>query len=132
MRARPVAVLKLEDDAGGLRSQTFLGGFLNLSGYAERSLVGSQAALARAVFYRRTGDTSRLFSLPLYVGASVEAGNVWNARSAFGRGSAVVAGSLFGGLDTPLGPVFLGFGRNSSGADSWYLSFGSMLRQEPR
>ena len=122
----------LEDDAGGLRSQTFLGGFLNLSGYAERSLVGSQAALARAVFYRRTGDTSRLFSLPLYVGASVEAGNVWNARSEFGRGSAVVAGSLFGGLDTPLGPVFLGFGRNSSGADSWYLSFGSMLRQEPR
>ena len=49
-----------------------------------------------------------------------------------GRGSAVVAGSVFGGLDTPLGPVFLGFGRNSSGADSWYLSFGSMLRQEPR
>lgn len=122
----------LEDDAGGLRSQTFLGGFLNLSGYAERSLVGSQAALARAVFYRRTGDTSRLFSLPLYVGASVEAGNVWNARSEFGRGSAVVSGSLFGGLDTPLGPVFLGFGRNTSGADSWYLSFGSMLRQEPR
>jgi NTE family protein len=122
----------LEDDAGGLRSQTFLGGFLNLSGYAERSLVGSQAALARAVFYRRTGDTSRLFSLPLYVGASVEAGNVWNTRSEFGRGSAVVAGSVFGGLDTPLGPVFLGFGRNSSGADSWYLSFGSMLRQEPR
>lgn len=122
----------LEDDASGFRSQTFLGGFLNLSGFAERSLVGSQAALTRAVFYRRTGDTSRLFSLPLYVGASVEAGNVWNSRSQFGRGSAVVGGSVFGGLDTPLGPVFLGFGRNSSGADSWYLSFGSMLRQEPR
>lgn len=122
----------LEDDASGFRSQTFLGGFLNLSGFAERSLVGSQAALTRAVFYRRIGDTSRLFSLPLYLGASVEAGNVWNTRSAFGSGSAVVAGSLFGGLDTPLGPVFLGFGRNSSGADSWYLSFGSMLRQEPR
>ena len=122
----------LEDDASGFRSQTFLGGFLNLSGFAERSLVGSQAALTRAVFYRRTGDTSRLFSLPLYVGASVEAGNVWNTRSAFGSGTPVIAGSLFGGLDTPLGPVFLGFGRNSSGADSWYLSFGSMLRQEPR
>lgn len=122
----------LEDDASGFRAQTFLGGFLNLSGFAERSLVGSQAALTRAVFYRRTGDTSRLFSLPLYVGASVEAGNVWNTRREFGRGGAVVAGSLFGGLDTPLGPVFLGFGRNSSGADAWYLSFGSMLRQDPR
>lgn len=122
----------LEDDASGFRSQTFLGGFLNLSGFAERSLVGSQAALTRAVFYRRTGDTSRLFSLPLYVGASVEAGSVWNTRKEFGRGGTVVAGSLFGGLDTPLGPVFLGFGRNSSGADAWYLSFGSMLRQDPR
>lgn len=122
----------LEDEASGFRAQTFLGGFLNLSGFAERSLVGSQAALTRAVFYRRTGDTSRLFSLPLYVGASVEAGNVWNTRKEFGRGGAVVAGSLFGGLDTPLGPVFLGFGRNSSGADAWYLSFGSMLRQDPR
>lgn len=122
----------LEDEASGFRAQTFLGGFLNLSGFAERSLVGSQAALTRAVFYRRTGDTSRLFSLPLYVGASVEAGNVWNTRREFGRGGAVVAGSLFGGLDTPLGPVFLGFGRNSSGADAWYLSFGSMLRQDPR
>ena len=102
-----------------------------MSGFSERSLLGNQAALARAVLYRRTGDTSRLFSLPLYVGGSVEAGNVWQRRSQLGSGSAVVAGSLFGGLDTPLGPIFLGFGRNNSGIDSWYLSFGSMLRQEP-
>lgn len=118
------------NDSIDFRSQSFLGGFLNLSGYSERSLVGNQAALARAVFYRRTGDTSRLFSLPLYVGASLETGNVWAGRSAFGRGQLKVSGSLFGGLDTPLGPVFLGFGRSSSGADSWYLSFGSMLRAD--
>ena len=120
------------DDPAAFRAQTFLGGFLNLSGFSERSLVGTQAALARAVFYRRSGDTSRLFSLPLYVGASMEAGNVWQGQGAFGTGTPIVAGSLFGGLDTPLGPVFLGFGRNSRGADAWYLSFGSMLRQEPR
>ncbi len=120
------------DDQAAFRSQTFLGGFLNLSGFSERSLVGTQAALARAVFYRRTGDTSRLFSLPMYVGGSLEAGNVWNERRAFGSGPALVSGSVFAGLDTPLGPVFLGFGRNSSGADSWYLSFGSMLRQASR
>jgi len=117
------------DDQAAFRSQTFLGGFLNLSGFSERSLTGTQAALVRGVFYRRTGDTSRLFALPLYVGGSVEAGNVWNERRAFGSGTPIFAGSVFAGLDTPLGPVFLGFGRNSSGADSWYLSFGSMLRQ---
>lgn len=120
------------NDTNAFRAQTFLGGFLNLSGFSERSLVGTQAALARAVFYRQVGDTSRLFSLPLYVGASLETGNVWQSRQQFGTGTPVVAGSLFGGLDTPLGPMFLGFGRNSRGGDAWYLSFGSMLRQEPR
>lgn len=119
------------DDQDGFRSQTFLGGFLNLSGFSERSLAGNQAALVRSVFYRRSGDTSRLFALPLYLGGSLEAGNVWDRRSAFGSGTPIFAGSVFAGLDTPLGPVFLGFGRNSSGADSWYLSFGSMLRQAP-
>lgn len=127
-----IKVASALDGGVTFQSQTFLGGFLNLSGFAERSLVGNQAALARAVFYRRTGDTSRLFSLPLYVGGSLEAGNVWQQRSAFGSGTPIVAGSVFAGLDTPLGPVFLGFGRNSSGVDAWYLSFGSLLRQEPR
>jgi NTE family protein len=119
------------DDQTAFRSQTFLGGFLNLSGFSERSLLGNQAALVRSVFYRRTGDTSRLFALPLYLGGSLEAGNVWSERNAFGTGTPIFAGSVFAGLDTPLGPVFLGFGRNSSGADSWYLSFGSMLRENP-
>lgn len=121
------------DDGLFFQANTFLGGFLNLSGYAERSLVGTQAALGRAVLYRRTGgDATGIFSVPMYVGTSLEAGNVWSSRSAFGDGGLIVGGSLFLGFDTPLGPVFLGYGRSERGAESWYLTFGSLLREDPR
>lgn len=121
----------LQDD-GFFQAQTFMGGFLNLSGFGERSLVGNQAAFGRAVLYRRVGDTTRIFAMPMFVGGSLEAGNVWGDRDAIDFGSMVVGGSLFVGFDTPLGPLFLGYGRNDADADSWYLTFGSLLRQDPR
>lgn len=116
------------DDDHFFRAQSFLGGFLNLSGYDERALFGNQSALLRAVVYRRTGDTTRLFSLPLYLGASLETGNVWLTRAAVDADNLVLAGSLFAGVDTPLGPMFLAYGINDDGQASWYLTFGSLLR----
>jgi hypothetical protein len=40
----------------------------------------------------------------------------------------IYAGSVFGGIDTVLGPLFLGMGHVSDGANAWYLTFGSLLR----
>jgi hypothetical protein len=31
-------------------------------------------------------------------------------------------------VDTVFGPVFLGYGHANTGASSWYLNFGSLLR----
>lgn len=120
------------DDGQSLQAQTFLGGFLNLSGFEERALNGNQSALARGIVYRRTGNTSRLFSMPMYVGASLETGGTWASKSLVDSDDLVVAGSLFTGFSTPLGPMFLAYGRNSSGVDSWYLVFGSLLHQDDR
>lgn len=107
----------------------FLGGFLNLSGHAERSMIGDQSALGRAVAYRRMGGSLRqIFGVPLYLGASVEAGNAWDDRSDIDFGNLIYSGSVFGGVDTALGPLFLGFGHASDGANAWYLTFGSLLR----
>ena len=116
------------DDDHFFRAQGFLGGFLNLSGYDERALLGNQSALLRAVLYRRTGNTTRLFSLPIYIGASLESGNVWHARNMVDTGDLVFAGSIFAGVNTPLGPMFLAYGHNSDGQSSWYLTFGALLR----
>jgi NTE family protein len=112
-------------------AQSFLGGFLNLSGYPERSLHGDQSILGRAVVYRRTGQMDALFSTPIYIGASLEAGNAWQSRSQVQLDSLIYAGSLFLGVQTPLGPLFLGYGYAQGGHNSIYLTFGSLLRPTP-
>lgn len=106
-----------------------LGGFTNLSGYAERELLGEQSVLFRSVYYRRLGDEGQLFSVPAFVGGSIEAGNVYAERSQLiSLENLIFAGSVFIGIDSPLGPIFLGYGRADSGASSVYLNFGTLLR----
>ncbi len=110
-------------------SPATLGGFTNLSGYSERELIGDHAALFRTVYYRRLGDAGELFSVPAYVGASLETGNVFLRREdLLDLEDLVLGGSLFVGVDSPFGPLFLGYGRNDQGDASVYLTFGSLLR----
>jgi NTE family protein len=104
-----------------------LGGFTRLSGYGDRDLSGEHSALARAIYYRRFGDMSQLFALPAYFGFSAEAGNVWDSRDAVSVDSLIYAGSAFVGIDSPLGPIFFGYGQAEGGEDSFYLSFGSLF-----
>ncbi|MHA6205390.1 patatin-like phospholipase family protein [Dyella soli] len=116
------------DNTNTFETQSFLGGFLNLSGFAERSLYGNQSVLGRAVLYRRTGRLDALFSTPIYIGASLEAGNTWHDKSQVELNSLIYAGSMFLGIQTPLGPLFLGYGYAQGGRNSVYLTFGSLLR----
>ena len=72
------------------------------------------------------GETgASLFDFPLYLGGSVEAGNVWQTRSDIGLDSLLVNGSLFAGLDTYLGPLFLAAGFAENGGTSFYLFLGT-------
>ena len=119
-----------DDDAGLLQANGLLGGFLNLSGYGERALVGDQLGFVRGVYYRRVGDASALFSQPIYVGGSLEAGNTWTDRDDAGFEGLITAGSVFLGLESFLGPMFLGYGRADTGEGSFYLTFGSLIRVE--
>lgn len=119
------------DDANFIESQSFLGGFLNLSGFGERALFGNQSAFGRIVAYRRTGKQDALFSTPFYLGASLEAGNTWHNKSDVRLDSLLYGGSIFAGLKTPLGPVFLGYGYAQGGHGAVYLTFGSLLRPQP-
>lgn len=115
-------------EPGLLEGLAPLGGFTNLSGYAERALLGEQLGLVRGVYYRRLGDASALFTVPAYVGASLEAGNVHDRRDdLLDIDRLVLAGSLFVGVDSPFGPIFLGFGANDDGESSFYLNFGTLL-----
>lgn len=119
------------DNTNFFETQSFLGGFLNLSGYDQRALYGNQSALFRAVIYRRTGTLDAIFSTPFYVGASLEAGNTWHDKQDVRLGTLNYAGSIFAGLQSPLGPVFLGYGYADGGHNAVYLTFGSLLQPNP-
>ena len=102
-----------------------LGGFLNLSGLRPESITGRHYAIARALYYRKIGKGGEGFlNVPSYLGVSLEAGNVWDRRSDISFDSARRNGSVFLGLDTLLGPVYIGAGINDDGTDAFYLFLG--------
>ncbi|KRG70114.1 patatin-like phospholipase family protein [Pseudoxanthomonas dokdonensis] len=111
-----------------LATYGFLGGLGNLSGYPEQAIFASQIGLARLAYYHRLVNSTSLVSMPVYWGGTLEMGGFWDSRDQIDSNSLIGAGSVFLGAETFLGPVFLGYGRAETGHDSFYLTFGSLLR----
>ena len=105
-----------------------LGGFLRLSGLERGAISGPHAALARLVYYRRAGESAGVFDVPIYLGASLEAGNVWQSRDDMSFGSALINGSVFAGFDTYIGPIYMGAGFGEDGRSNFYLIVGPARR----
>ncbi len=101
--------------------QFTLGGFLRLSGYQQGQLRGQQVGLGRLIAYWRASQ-SLLGSF--YAGASLEGGNVWHKGQSPAFDDLLVAGSLFIGYDTVLGPLYLGLGDASKGTTTLYFYLG--------
>lgn len=97
------------------------GGFLQQSGLPTGALYGGTIAFGRLVYY------NRLLQLPflegVYVGGSLEVGRVGDAFVPGSPGT-LSSGSLFLGLDSPIGPVYLGAGLASNGSSSFYFFLG--------
>jgi NTE family protein len=113
-------------DADDLVQNYFpLGGFLNLSGLAKGEISGPHAGFARMVYYRRTGETApNIFDAPVFVGISLEAGNVWQSRSEARNASLLYNGSVFAGVDTFFGALFIGAGLSEGGDSNFYVLLG--------
>lgn len=105
-----------------------LGGLTYLSGYGEDQLLGDQMVFGRLMYYRSFGNSGSLMSMPLFVGASIEAGNVWEQFEDIDGSKLIRAGSVFLGVPLPLGPLRFGFGYAQGGEQSFYLTFGSYVR----
>ncbi len=102
-----------------------LGGFLNLSGLRADSLLGADYGIARLMFYRQIGRGGPgYFDVPTYLGASLEAGNVWQSRSDASFGNTQKDASVFLGMDTLLGPLYLAMGFDEHGNQAFYLFLG--------
>lgn len=102
-----------------------LGGFLNLSGYHKDSLTGAHKLFGAFIYQYDLGrDALGMTDYPLYLGWSLEAGNVWFERSEVSLTDLIYASSLYVGTDTALGPAALGFGITDFGDRSFYLFVG--------
>ncbi len=110
------------DDNAPIYAHPVLGGFLQLSGYDRYELSGKHAAYGFVGVLRHL--TSPASVVPLYLGATLEAGNVWQQDDDFGH-DWITAGSLFLGADTYLGPLYLGLGLAEDDHQSVFLYLGA-------
>ncbi|MBV6418306.1 MAG: hypothetical protein CMLOHMNK_03124 [Steroidobacteraceae bacterium] len=115
----------LDAGPGDVRNLFPLGGFLNLSGLAPGEIAGRHFAIARAIYYRQIGRSGTgILDLPTYIGLAYETGNVWDERRDIGFGPARKDFSVFFGVDSLLGPLYVGAGYDDSGDMAYFLSLG--------
>lgn len=103
-----------------------LGGLFSLSGYRRDELVGQTFAAGSLIYRYALTDTSRqLFGgTRLFMGASLEAGQVWDQRDDFDLQDLRIGGSIYVGADTILGPAFLAYGQSEDDRRAVYLFIG--------
>jgi NTE family protein len=101
-----------------------MGGFFDLSGINRNELAGQYAVRLGAAYYRRIGN---LALFPAFAGVTVEVGNVWQSRSDISLRGSIVGGSFWAGVSTPVGPVYVGYGRAEGGLDAFYIALGRVF-----
>ena len=106
-----------------------LGGFLRLSGLARNQLTGQYIGLGRVIYRYSLADDWGPFSIPVYLGGSMEFGNTWDDESDISLGSLRPAASVFAGADTFFGPLYLAGGLGDGGNTAIYLFLGNIFKR---
>ncbi|HET7369250.1 MAG TPA: patatin-like phospholipase family protein [Gammaproteobacteria bacterium] len=104
--------------------QFTLGGFLSLSGLRQDELRGNQAFATRLIYYNRVSHLPGVLGGGVYVGGSLEAGNVWQDQGHNYFSGLRYGASLFVGADTAIGALYLGAGVSQNNQAAFYLYLG--------
>jgi NTE family protein len=112
------------DGTAPQESEFRTGGFLNLSGLDQNALSGQHFGMLSVGTLRRLGDIDLL---PAYIGGSLEVGNAWQRRDDIDVDGLITAGTVFIGLDSFLGPLYVGYGLAEGGRGSFYLFLGRIF-----
>jgi NTE family protein len=100
------------------------GGFLRFSGYVMDQLVADSYYLGRLVYTYRFSELPSPLGRGLYLGGSLEAGEVRNRFDPTVAAGTLYCGSLFFAADTILGPFHAAYGRAADGSGSFYIMLG--------
>jgi NTE family protein len=98
------------------------GGFLQQSGYPTGALLGENLAFGRLVYTNRVLRFSLLEGL--YAGASLEVGRVGKPLIPNNEQGTLLSAALFLGVDTPVGPLYLGYGHANPNFNAIYVFLG--------
>ena len=101
-----------------------LGGFLSLAGRRQGQLRGDRVLDAHLIYAHRASTLPTGLGKGLYLGAGLDAGNVWQDGQRADLGDVQYGASLFLGADTVLGPLYLGLGAGKGGRRTWFLYLG--------
>jgi len=110
------------DQATTTRNLFALGGLFRLSGYGEEEVTGKHYGFGSLIAYRDVGEETPFFDLPLNLGVSLETAMMWT--QADHKGAQLWSGSVFAGADTPLGPLYMGYGMGGIDRHAFYLTLG--------
>ncbi|MCF6262613.1 MAG: patatin-like phospholipase family protein [Xanthomonadales bacterium] len=110
------------DDAAPVERAFELGGLGQLSGLATNQLVGNYIGFASLSWYSYLAGIKQISA---FGGVSLEAGNTWLREDDIGFDDLIYSGSIFVGADTPIGPLYLGFGVADTGNSALYLYVGN-------
>jgi NTE family protein len=114
------------DDNAPIQNRFQLGGLFNLPGFSDNELSGQHLGLLKLGYMRRIGDFSLM---PSYIGATLEYGNVWQNKDDIDFDSLILSGSIFIGVDTFFGPIYIGYGQAEGNNNRFYFYLGKLFHR---
>jgi NTE family protein len=99
-----------------------LGGFLQMSGYRTGELVGQEMTFGRLIYNYRVSAPGLLDGA--YIGVSYETGRIGDSVTGADRTALRHGAALYFAFDSPIGPVYIAYGRGDAGRQSVYFFVG--------
>jgi NTE family protein len=122
LRGRWLLGIEAQDRRGDSHEDVAtLGGPLRLSGYGVDALRNDGALLTSL---RYNYPLAQVLDYPLFFGGSLEAGQLWRRGEDPAWDRFIAGGSIYGALDTPLGPIYVGVGLAEGGEETLFFRLG--------
>lgn len=98
------------------------GGFLHQSGYQRGELLAGSLLYSRVIYTNKLMEYQAFDGL--YAGFSLEAGKIENPLVVKNPTDLMLSASAFLATDSPIGPLYFGYGQAKSGEGSFYFFLG--------
>ena len=100
-----------------------LGGLFSLPGYSENELAAQNAVLFNTGYLRAFKP---MLTMPTYLGATLQYGNIFQVKEDIDLSDLKLAGSLYLGMESVIGPLYIGYGVAEGGSRRVYFTIGAL------